>query len=82
MTGDFIIHGEQAKEEKPLTKEQEEEKEKLRQQEIEAEKKKLAEKNAEIKEWGKLQRNDNCRCGSGKKFKNCCINTWRKKLNK
>lgn len=28
-----------------------------------------------VREFPKIGRNDQCPCGSGKKFKNCCMNT-------
>lgn len=28
-----------------------------------------------IREYGKIGRNEPCPCGSGKKYKNCCMNT-------
>jgi hypothetical protein len=34
----------------------------------------------EYKKWNNLGRNDKCLCGSNKKFKECCKNTWLDRL--
>lgn len=35
-----------------------------------------------VREYAKVGRNDQCPCGSGKKFKNCCMNKkdWNRKI--
>lgn len=78
-TGDYIIHGKE-KEVKPIppTKEELE----LLEQEEEVKRQKQQEKELEAAEWLKLTRNNKCRCGSGKKFKSCCINKWEYNLRK
>lgn len=37
-----------------------------------------------VREYKKIGRNDKCPCGSGKKFKNCCMNKkdWNKLIKK
>lgn len=37
-----------------------------------------------VREYSKIGRNDSCPCGSGKKYKNCCLNTgkYEKIINK
>ena len=37
-----------------------------------------------VREYKKIGRNDSCPCGSGKKFKNCCMNKkdWNKLIKK
>lgn len=30
-----------------------------------------------VREFKKVGRNDKCPCGSGKKYKNCCMSTWK-----
>ena len=37
-----------------------------------------------VREFSKIGRNENCPCGSGKKFKNCCMNKkdWDRKIAK
>lgn len=77
-TGAFIIHGEE-KEDKPKPPPTKEETALLEQQRKEREYK-HDEIEKEASEWFKLTRNDVCKCGSGKKFKTCCINTWERKL--
>lgn len=80
--GEFILHGKEKEKEKPFSEaEQKEYNEKLA-----ASKKLLAEREQETSEWRMIGRNDPCKCGSGKKFKKCCILKWkdnlRKKFNK
>lgn len=76
--GEFIIHGKPKEKKKPKTNE-----------EVKAEESRLA-KNMDIKDkynqeaekWSKLNRNDKCLCGSGKKFKYCCMKTYKDDLRK
>lgn len=74
--GEYIIHGKEV-EEKPKPEPTQEELKQIEEDEIERER-----KEKETAEWLKLTRNDSCKCGSGKKFKNCCINTWKTTLKK
>jgi len=78
--GEYIIHGKQV-EEKPKPEPTPEELKQLEEEKLERERKR-EEKEKEAAEWLKLTRNDSCKCGSGKKFKNCCINTWKTTLKK
>jgi hypothetical protein len=70
-TGECIIHGEK---EEPTIKEVKKTPEEIEEEKIrkEARQKEIEEKN----KFKKLGRNDICACGSGKKFKNCCIDKY------
>lgn len=35
----------------------------------------LRKTRTKVREYNKIGRNDLCPCGSGKKYKNCCLNT-------
>jgi len=74
--GEFIIHGKPKEKEKPKTDEEVKAEEERREN-----RNKIEEKyNQEAVTWSKLNRNDKCLCGSGKKFKHCCIKTYKDDL--
>lgn len=35
----------------------------------------MAARKQKVREYPKISRNDKCPCGSGKKYKNCCLST-------
>lgn len=78
--GEYIIHGKEV-EEKQKPEPTLEELKQLEEDKIERNRKR-EKKEKEAAEWLKLTRNDSCKCGSGKKFKTCCINTWKTTLKK
>jgi len=80
FTGEFVVHGNDKKKQPPLTSKEEVERDGKRDVLIKERKEMQNKINVETKRWEMLGRNDKCLCGSKKKFKKCCIKSWKSKL--
>jgi len=79
-TGEFVIHGNETEKEKPKTEEEIKIEKEIKDKENEKLEDARMKRAKEFEQWNMLSRNENCLCGSKKKFKKCCIGNWGTKL--